>query len=66
VAALPLKLAVSCSIIWGLLLLAILSYAIAKDREVNPYLAILEHVSIAVAVIIVSNFAGTFLIGKFK
>ena len=63
---LPLKLAVPFSIIWGLALLAVLSYAIAKDREVNPYLAIFEHSSIAIAVITASNFVGKFLIGKFK
>jgi len=43
-----------------------MSYTIAKDREVNPYLAIFEHISIAIVVIIASNFAGKFLIGKFK
>lgn len=66
VTALPLKLAVPCSIIWGLVLLAVMSYAIAKNKEVNPYLAILEHISIAIVVIVVSNFAGKFLISKFR
>jgi VIT1/CCC1 family predicted Fe2+/Mn2+ transporter len=63
---LPLKLAISYSLIWGLFLLAIMSYTIAKDREVNPYLAIFEHISIAIVVIVASNFVGSFLIGKFK
>jgi VIT1/CCC1 family predicted Fe2+/Mn2+ transporter len=63
---LPMNLAAVCSIIWGLLLLAMMSYAIARDRKINPYLTILEHLSIAAAVIIASNFAGRLLITKFK
>ncbi len=66
VIVLPLKLVVPCSIIWGLVLLASISYIIAKDKEVNPYLAIFEHISIAVIVIIASDFVGKFLIDKFK
>jgi len=66
VIVLPLKLAVTCSIIWGLVLLAVLSYIIAKDKEVNPYLMILEHISIAAFVIIASNFFGKLLVGKFQ
>lgn len=63
---LPLQAAIPCSIVWGLLLLAVISYLIAKDREVNPLLAIFEHISIAIIVLIASNFIGKFLIGKFK
>jgi VIT1/CCC1 family predicted Fe2+/Mn2+ transporter len=66
VIALPLGIAVPCSILWGLVLLAIMSYTIARDRGVNPYLAIFEHISIALVVIIASNFAGKFLLLKFK
>ena len=66
VLALPIKLAVSCSIVWGLLLLALMSYTIAKGRGVNPYKAIFEHISIATLVIIASSFVGKFLIAKFS
>jgi len=62
---LPIKLAVICAILWGLLLLTMMSYTIAKKREVNPYLAMLEHVGIAILVIIVANSAGQLLISKF-
>ena len=62
----PIKLAAVCAISWGLLLLAILSYTIAKDEEVNPYFAMLEHVGIAVLVVILSNYIGGFVISKFK
>jgi VIT1/CCC1 family predicted Fe2+/Mn2+ transporter len=63
---LPIKPAVICAISWGLLLLGVLSYTIAKDEEINPYLAMLEHVGIAIAVVILSNYVGGFLISKFK
>ena len=58
VLVLPIRLAVFCSIIWGLLLLAFMSYTIAKDRAVKPYKAIFEHISIAIFVIIVSGLVG--------
>jgi VIT1/CCC1 family predicted Fe2+/Mn2+ transporter len=63
---LPLKIAVVCSIIWGLLLLSTMSYIIAKNRGLHPYLAALEHIGIAIVVIIASNFAGKLLITKLK
>jgi len=66
VAALPINVAVPCSICWGLALLAIMSYAIAKDRKVNPYSEIFKHIIIAVFVIILSHFIGRHIISKFK
>jgi VIT1/CCC1 family predicted Fe2+/Mn2+ transporter len=62
---LPIKAAVVYSILWGLLLLTMMSYTIAKKRKVNPYLAVFEHVGIAILVIIATNFVGQLLIGKF-
>ena len=66
VAALPINLAVPCSICWGLALLAIMSYAIAKDRKVNPYPEIFKHIIIAIFVITSSHFIGRYIISKFK
>ncbi len=65
VAVLPITLAVSCSVIWGLALLAIMSYMIARGRKVNPFLAILEHMSIAITVIVASHAVGRWIIGRF-
>jgi vacuolar iron transporter family protein len=62
---LPVKLAVPCSIGWGLALLAVMSYAIAKNRKVNPYSEMLKHILIAIFVIILSHFIGRYIIGKF-
>ena len=61
VAFLPIDYAVVVSIIYGISLLVILSYFIAKEQKVNPYKAILEHVAIAILIIIVSNFIGAWI-----
>jgi VIT1/CCC1 family predicted Fe2+/Mn2+ transporter len=63
---LPINVAAICSIIWGLCLLALMSYMIAKDRGIKPYATILEHIGIAVIVMIGSNYVGQLLINKFK
>lgn len=56
VAFLPMEYAVIFSLAWGISLLVILSYFIAKEQKVNPYNAILQHVAIAILVIIASYF----------
>jgi VIT1/CCC1 family predicted Fe2+/Mn2+ transporter len=65
VAFLPIEYAVISAIVWGISLLAVLSYFIAKEQKVNPYSAILQHVAIAVTVIIVSNFLGAWIMKIF-
>ena len=66
VAILPMNWAVICSIVWGLSLLGILSYSIAKREELNPYRAMLEHITIAIVVITLSHFIGQWAISRFK
>lgn len=66
VAALPISLAMPCSICWGLVLLSAMSYVIAKERRVNPFSAILEHIIIAVFVITLSHFVGRYIINRFQ
>jgi VIT1/CCC1 family predicted Fe2+/Mn2+ transporter len=63
---LPIKVAVVCSVIWGLLILTVMSYIIAKQRKISPYSAILIHIIIAVVVVAASNFIGAFLIARFQ
>jgi len=63
---LPIRAGIACSLLWGLLLLAAISYTIAKDRRANVYLVILEHLVIAIIVIIASNFIGKLVINKIK
>ena len=62
---LPLNTAIILSMIWGLLLLAAVSYMVAQNEAVNPYSSILTHLLIAVSVIILSNLVGDLLISRF-
>ena len=66
IAVLPIKLAVLCSLAWGLGLLAIMSYTSAKERGANIYIEVLEHIIIALFVVIASKFAGQWIIHKFS
>ena len=53
------------SAIWWLLLLSILSWYIAKRQKKNPLRSIVEHVWIAIIVIIVTYFVGVFISNTF-
>jgi VIT1/CCC1 family predicted Fe2+/Mn2+ transporter len=55
---LSIKLAVISSVIWGLVLLSLLSYSIARREGRNPQWVIFEHIIIAVVVIFASSLAG--------
>ncbi|HVQ00302.1 MAG TPA: hypothetical protein VMT57_02180 [Candidatus Thermoplasmatota archaeon] len=59
---LPLTIASVLSIIWGLSLLIVLTYYIACEQKVNPYKAILEHIAIAVVVIIISDYLSQWIL----
>lgn len=61
---LPLHLAVISSIIFGLLILAIISYIIALHKKMNPYRAIIDHIIIALLIVLTSNFLGSWIINK--
>lgn len=63
---LPIQTAVTVSIIYGLLVLSIISYLISIRKRVNPWLAIMEHILIAVLVIILSRYFRNFILGLFK
>jgi VIT1/CCC1 family predicted Fe2+/Mn2+ transporter len=65
VLALPVHIAVVCSIAWGLLLLAVMSYFIAKRRDVHPYYAVIEHITIASFIIIASRIVSKFIVRMF-
>ncbi|MBF0479114.1 MAG: hypothetical protein HQL26_06490 [Candidatus Omnitrophica bacterium] len=61
----PFKMAIGVSMVWGLVLLAVLSYKIAKAKNVNPINAIVEHVGIAAVVIILSTVVRYYISSKF-
>jgi VIT1/CCC1 family predicted Fe2+/Mn2+ transporter len=63
---LPIRLAAVCSVIWGLLILIVMTYTIAKQQQISPYSAIFVHLTIAVIVVVASNFIGAFVITRFQ
>ncbi|XOB40895.1 MAG: hypothetical protein ACKKMW_02400 [Candidatus Nealsonbacteria bacterium] len=56
-----LFLAIIISVIWGLLLIAILSFYIAKQQNQKPCLVILEHLFITILVIIATYYIGNWI-----
>jgi VIT1/CCC1 family predicted Fe2+/Mn2+ transporter len=65
VLVLPLKTAVVCCLILGLLIISFFSYVIAVYKGTNPYFAVLEHLGVAVTVIILSRVLGNIIIRQF-
>jgi len=57
----PLKTAIIVNLIWGLLLIIIFNYYLAKSRKESPLGIILEHLSIAIIVVIITFFVGKFI-----
>lgn len=53
-----LRTAVYISIGWAILLLSILSYYLAKREKINPIKSIVEHIIIAIIVVLVSSYIG--------
>lgn len=58
-----LLIAMMVNIGWGLFWLGTLSFHMAKDQGVKPYLVITEHIGIAIIVMILTHFVGDW-IGK--
>lgn len=56
-----LSTAIIVSIIWGLSLLSVLSYNIAKKQKAKPWKAVTEHLIIAAAVITIAHFVGEWI-----
>ncbi|MDI9624679.1 MAG: hypothetical protein QFX38_07320 [Methanothermobacter sp.] len=56
-----LSTAVLVNIIWGLFLLGIFSFQIAKEQKKDPWRIIAEHVFIALAVIIIAHYVGVWI-----
>jgi len=58
---LPLEEAVIVSVVWGLLLLAVLSYFLARAQQVPAWKVIAEHVAIGVVVIAITHYVGIWI-----
>jgi VIT1/CCC1 family predicted Fe2+/Mn2+ transporter len=59
----PLSTAIVISLIWGLLILSLLSYIIAKSQSEPPWKIVGEHLLIAIVVIGITHWVGDW-IGK--
>jgi len=55
---LQLFTAVIVCIIWGLSLITLFSYYLAKQQKIKPYSVISEHLTIAIIVIVVTYYVG--------
>ena len=51
----PLEYVAKGAIVWGMLLLVILTYLVARERKVKPMLEVVKYLLVASAVIIVST-----------
>lgn len=58
---LELSVAIIVSIIWGLLLLGLFSLNLAKEQKTKPWKMILEHLTIALFVIIITHYVGDWI-----
>lgn len=55
---LPLYMAISVCVVWGLSLIVLFSFHMARQQGIRPYRVVLEHLVIAVFVIIVTHYVG--------
>lgn len=62
---LPLGPAVIASVAWGLLVIVILSYFLARSQEERPLYIIGEHLGIAIAVVVLSHYIGVWVAATF-
>lgn len=56
-----LHAAICVSVVWGLALIIIFSYQMARRQDVEAHKVILEHVAIVVLVIIMTHYAGKWI-----
>jgi len=62
---LPLSTAVTASVIWGLVVIVVLSYFLAKSQDESPIYIIGEHVGIAALVLVFSHYIGVWVAATF-
>ena len=58
---LQLSTAVVVSVIWGLSLLSIFSFYLAKEQKVRTWIVIVEHLAIALVVIVATHYLGDWI-----
>lgn len=61
VLVLPLSIAIVVNVAWGLLLLALLSFALARAQHIAPWKVIVEHVVIGITVVGMTHVLGDWI-----
>lgn len=62
---LPLDTAVIASVVWGMLVIVVLSYFLARSQDESPLGIIAEHVGIAALVVVFSHYIGVWVAATF-
>lgn len=62
---LPLRTAVIASVVWGMSVIMVLSYFLAKSAQERPLPIILEHLGIAMLVVLLSHLIGAWVGANF-
>ena len=62
---LPLTTAVAVSVVWGLLVIVILSFFLARSQDEPPLFIIAEHLGIAILVVVISHYIGVWVAATF-
>jgi len=62
---LDLRQAIIVNLVWGFLLLGLISFIVAKSSKINPGKVIGEHLLIAGVVIVITYYAGIFISSMF-
>ena len=58
---LPLDQAVIASLLWGMLVIVVLSYFLARAQTASPSLIVVEHLGIAILVVVFSHLIGAWV-----
>jgi len=59
VVALPLQYAIATSIVFGMIVIAVLSYLIAKTHGLNPGRIVAEHLGVTIGILVASQIIGS-------
>jgi VIT1/CCC1 family predicted Fe2+/Mn2+ transporter len=62
---LPLEQAVIASLLWGMLVIIVLSFLLARVQKASPYSIIAEHLGIAILVVVFSHLIGVWVSNTF-
>ncbi len=63
---LPLTTAIVASVMWGMSVLALLSFMLARSQRVAALPVVAEHVGIALVVVVITHFIGEWVSEAFS